>query len=129
MKTYIYRTRFQRFLRWRRHWKNCWRDKPEQMEQARQKGVAAMLQGWKERNQNLRAVVATWPKSMSKSSFRARVQELIDSPDNLRARNHKTHRPDSMINRLRSNGFAVYNPSTKRWVNLTAGMQDTREIN
>lgn len=88
------------------------------MEEVRQKGVMAMQQGWKTRNENLREVVAGWPRAMSKKEFRNKVQALIDSPANLRQRKRKTHRPDSMINRLRSKGFVCFDSESKLWVNL-----------
>jgi hypothetical protein len=108
---------YHRRIKWLQHWKECWRSDPEHMEEVRQRGVAAMQQGWKTRNENLREVIETWPPTMSKKTFRAKVKELIDSPDNLRRRKRKTQRPDSMINRLRSKGFVIFNPDRKLWLN------------
>jgi hypothetical protein len=87
------------------------------MEEVRSLGVAAMQQAWATRNDNLRLAVSAWPPYMSKKDFRIKVQELINSPDNLR---RKSLTADSMINRLRNNHFFKFCKDTKTWVNHTS---------
>ena len=84
------------------------------------KGVIAMQQSWKDRNRNLCLFVSEWPKQMSKKEFRTRVQELIDSPDNLRHKARKPYSADSLINRLKNNGFVRFSADSKKWLNLCA---------
>ncbi len=108
---------FQRRIKRLTHWKNCWAINPEHMEEVRSLGVAAMQQAWATRNDNLRSAVSAWPPYMSKKDFRIKVQELINSPDNLRRKSHTT---DSMINRIRNKGFFRFCKAAKCWVNLCA---------
>jgi len=111
-------TKYQYRIKCLKRWSKWWGENPEHMEQARQRGVLAMQQNWKERNENLGMKVAPWPRKMSKADFKERVQALIDSPENLRSRKHSPQRHESMVHRLRINGFVKYDRNKRVWINL-----------
>lgn len=111
-------SRYRMRIMYKMHWKKCWDQDPEHMELVRQKGVSAMQHTWKERNENLGKALAPWPRKMRKPEFKERVQALIDSPQNLRTRRNSPHQIQSMIDRLKINGFVKYNKKKKVWVNL-----------
>lgn len=116
---------YHRHVKWLQHWKRCWTEYPDRMEQTRQKGVTCMQQTWVTRNNNLKEALTAWPPIMSKKEFRRLVKELIDSPENLRRKKHRKHCVDSMINRLRNKGFVKFNSDTKFWHNLCRSRQST----
>lgn len=111
-------SRHQYRIKCLKRWRKWWDENPEYMEQARQRGVSVMQQNWKERNENLGMAIAPWPRRMCKTDFKERVQALIDSPNNLRSRKNSPQRYESMVYRLRINGFVKYDRKKKVWINL-----------
>ena len=111
-------SKYRMRIKYKMHWKKCWDEKPEHMEQVRQRGVKAMQLSWELRNENLGKAVAPWPRKMTKPEFKERIQALIDSPQNLRTRRNSPHQIQSMIDRLKINGFVKYDRKRKVWINL-----------
>jgi hypothetical protein len=108
------------FLRLQRlaHWQKLWTDDPDRMEAIRRAATTAASKAKKQRNDNLRQIVASdFPAQMTPPEFRQLTTDLAAQV--VRPKGRKPYQPDSLRRRLTTKGFVRYDAALGLYINLT----------
>ena len=103
-----------------RRWKDCWLADPVRMERARSKNVEKAHQYYRDLAENLRSVIAGWPKEMTSRELREQIQGLL--LDLGPGRSSKGYDWRSCRQRLTRLKLIEFDPIKRMWANRGSPM-------
>ena len=97
-------------------WASLWKKDPEAMHDNRRQGIKASVKKRAKDTNEIRAIVSTWPQTMTTTEFWQRVEYVASTISPTRRR--RRYRPDSLRRRICSAGFVRHDQALAVWVNL-----------